>query len=255
MTKRPGGKDGGGRRGPDAGGAGSGGAPRARRKLGLGAALGVAALAVGGGWVGFYAWLRVDPGPARTAGGGGGGAPASEAQRAPFEPPAAPATGAPSAAGPEADGGAAVDPLAQVDRGGDPMLVFFETARDEAWAPVVEAALADVLRSDLSRMVPEARGLEVQCRRLACLFRAEAPRAKLPLVLDVLGFVTFGPITVAAPADDKHAQLLFITDRRMSDPHGFLEWYRRLRRRQLEEIRAGKRPNPLPVAKDKLPEM
>jgi hypothetical protein len=157
-------------------------------------------------------------------------------------PPAAPAV--PDAAPLPPD----YNPTALVQDGADPVQVFLKEPRKPSWAGPVEEAVGGQLRKDLTRAVPEARSLSMGCRTLSCLIIVDVPAEKREAASAVLNLVTLGPITtdLGLTADGK-AQILFMTEPRFADAAAFTAWYRRTRERVLDEIKTGKRPNPLPV--------
>jgi hypothetical protein len=147
------------------------------------------------------------------------------------------------------------DPTVLADQGKDPLQIYLAEPRSATWAAVVEEAIGGQLRRDLKQMVPEAKGLSMGCRTLSCLILVDVPKEQLAAASQVLGLVTLGPITVdLGLSPEGRAQVLVLTERRMADPAEFTGWYRRTRKKLLDEIRAGTRPNSLPVTSDKLPQ-
>jgi hypothetical protein len=185
--------------------------------------------------------------------------PAPPAPASPAPPPdAAPAVAAAPPQRPAPDAAHAVaadyDPTALVAKGAEPISVYMNEPRTPAWADAVEEVIGGQIRRDLQRMVPEAKGLGVSCRTLSCVIAVDAPREKIEQAIDVVTLVTLGPITVNAGLSPKGtAQILFLTERRFADPAKFIDWYRKVHKKTLEEIRSGKRPNPLPVPVDQVP--
>jgi hypothetical protein len=146
------------------------------------------------------------------------------------------------------------DPTVLVDKGSEPLQVYLAEPRSATWATVVEEAIGGQMRRDLKLMLPEARGLSMGCRTLSCLILVDAPKDKLKEANEIISLVTLGPITVdLGLSPEGRGQVLFLTERRMADPGGFVAWYRGVRRTALADIRSGKRPNTLPVTVDKLP--
>ena len=178
-----------------------------------------------------------------------------EAKPAP-PPPSAPAP--PPTTAPARPDAAALppdyDPTVLVDKGAEPLQVYLAEPRSPTWATVVEEAIGGQLRRDLKQMVPEARDLSMGCRTLSCLILIDVPKEKLPAASAVMGLVTLGPITIdLGLSPEGKAQVLVLTERRMSDPAQFTAWFRRTRRSTLDAIRSGKQPNTLPVPLAKLP--
>jgi hypothetical protein len=146
------------------------------------------------------------------------------------------------------------DPAVLADKGQDPLQIYLAEPRNATWASVVEEAIGGQLRRDLEQLVPAARGLSMGCRTLSCLILIDVPKDKLPEAAQVLSLVTLGPITVdLGLSPEGKGQVLFLTERRMSDPAAYTAWYRRARKMTLDEIRSGKRQNSLPVPVEKLP--
>jgi hypothetical protein len=171
-------------------------------------------------------------------------------KRRPPEAPGAPAPAAPAAPA-AAPLPADYDPPALVQAGAEPVQVFLKEPRKPGWAGPVEEVVGGQLRKDLTRAVPETRSLSIGCRTLSCLIIVDVPADKREAASAVLNLVTLGPITtdLGLTADGK-AQILFMTEPRFADGAAFTSWYRRTRARVLEDIKSGKRPNPLPVELD-----
>jgi hypothetical protein len=163
-------------------------------------------------------------------------------EAAPVTPPAAPAS--PDAAPLPPD----YDPTALVQGGADPVQVFLKEPRKASWAGPVEEVVGGQLRRDLAKAVPEMRSLSMGCRTLSCLIIVDVPAEKREAASAVINLVTLGPITTdLGLTEDGKAQILFMTEPRFADPAAFTTWYRRTRTRAIEDIKAGKRPNPLPI--------
>jgi len=146
------------------------------------------------------------------------------------------------------------DPAALADKGGDPLAIYLAEPRQPTWAGVVEEAIGGQLRRDLRQMVPEARGLSMGCKTLSCLILIDAPKEKMDAARAVVSVVTLGPITVdLGLSPEGRGQVLVLTERRMADPAEFTAWFRKARRRTLDDIRSGKTPNPLPVPASEVP--
>jgi hypothetical protein len=165
------------------------------------------------------------------------------AQEAPSAP-AAPAVTADAAPQLSAD----YDPTALVQGGADAVSVYLKEPRNASWAGAVEEVVGGQLRRDLKKAVPEMRSLSMGCRTLSCLVIIDVPEDKRPVASVVLNLVTLGPITAdLGLSPDGKGQLLFMTEPRFADPAAFTTWYKRTRARALEDIKTGKRPNPLPI--------
>jgi hypothetical protein len=175
------------------------------------------------------------------------------------EPPAsvqpAPATPAAPAIPPPADAlPADYDPAAMVQGGADPLKVYLAEPRTPAWAGPVEEVVGGQLARDVKHVVPGAGGVSMGCRTLSCLILIDAPPDKLPIAVGMVQFVTLGPVTVnLGPSPEGRGQILFLTERRMSDPATFTAWYTKTRRKVLDSVRAGTQPNPLPIPAKDLP--
>jgi hypothetical protein len=175
--------------------------------------------------------------------GSGDAAPAAAVQKG-TAPPAAPVDAAK----------VVYDPTKLVENGVPAGEVFLKEPRDEVWAGAAEAAIGGKMRGDLERLVPGAT-LQMQCKTLSCLIGVDAPEDKRPLALAVVKVVMLGPLLVDVdPEEDGTQRFLFITEPRMSDPQVFTEWYQRIRKRTFAEIKAGSRPNPIPLPADQLPD-
>jgi hypothetical protein len=167
--------------------------------------------------------------------------------------PAAATTAAPTAAELPAAPPGAYDPTKLLDEGKNPGEVYLAEARDPAWADVVETVVGGRMRGDLERMVPGA-GVVLHCRRLSCLVGIDAPEDKREAARNVTKFITLGPVTVDLDAEeDGTLRWLFFSEPRMSDAAVLTAWYQRLRKVTLEKIKAGKAPNPFPVAVEDVP--
>jgi hypothetical protein len=170
---------------------------------------------------------------------------------------AAPAGAGGSAAAPAAPADAAkvvYDPTKLVENGVPAGEVFLKEPRDDVWAGAAETAIGGKMRGDLERLVPGAT-LQMQCKTLTCLIGVDAPEDKRPLALAVVKVIMLGPLLVDLdPEEDGTQRFLFITEPRMSDPQVFTEWYQRTRKRTFAEIKAGSRPNPIPLPSDQLPD-
>jgi hypothetical protein len=146
------------------------------------------------------------------------------------------------------------DPTKLVENGVPAGEVFLKEPRDEVWAGAAETAIGGKMRGDLERLVPGAT-LQMQCKTLTCLIGVDAPEDKRPLALAVVKVIMLGPLLVDLdPEEDGTQRFLFITEPRMSDPQVFTEWYQRTRKRTFAEIKAGSRPNPIPLPSDQLPD-
>jgi hypothetical protein len=168
-------------------------------------------------------------------------------------PSAAPLAAAPPAA-PQGADPTGYDPSGEIFRGADPVQLFVRAPPDQRWGPVVAAGLLPVMKRDLERLVPGIEALNVTCKLLGCVFQVDGRREALQPALSVLGLVTLGPHTVAAPVSDSRAEMIFFTDRRMADPHAFVTWYLGARRRALAALKSGQRP-PLPgIPAERLPD-
>ena len=146
------------------------------------------------------------------------------------------------------------DPTVLAEKGMEPLRIYLDEPRNPTWAAVVEEAIGGQIRRDLKQMVPEARSLSMGCRTLSCLILVDVPKEKREAAAAVLGLVTLGPITVdLGLSPEGRGQILVLTERRMADPAHFTAWYRRTRQRTLDEIRAGRQKNRLPVPVSQLP--
>lgn len=154
--------------------------------------------------------------------------------QSPLAPPLPPAAGA-------------YDPMDRIRAGLSPGQVFLQEPRDPDWAPAAEAALGARMLRDLGALVPEAR-VGVTCRTLSCVIQVDAPAPKVALAMEVVKLVTLGPMMVDVPGERQdRGQVLFLGDPRMADGGQFSAWYAEAHRRTLEDIKTGKRPNPLSV--------
>ena len=181
--------------------------------------------------------------PAGAPTGGDGAPPAA------LSPPPATAVPVPSdaALGPD------YDPAKLVQDGADPVKVYLAEPRNAAWASAVENVIGGQIARDV-RQVTGGGAVSMGCRTLTCLILVGAPAGKMDLALGVAQLVTLGPVTTnLGPSPDGRGQILFLTERRMANPADFTAWYQRTRRTTLDAIRAGTRPNPLPISASALP--
>jgi hypothetical protein len=166
---------------------------------------------------------------------------------APTTPPTAaatdtaPAAAAPSLPTPVAPG---YDPTKLIDQGKNPAEVYLAEPRDETWAGPVEAVVGGRMRSDVEREIPGA-GLVLKCKSLSCLVGIDAPADKRERALAISKLMTLGPVTVdLGPEEDGTIRWLFFGESRMADANVFTAWYLKIRKRTLDQIREGKKPNP-----------
>lgn len=168
--------------------------------------------------------------------------------------PAPAATQAPAADAAPPPLPADYDPVALLDRGERPLEIYLREPRHAPWASVVESVIGGQIRRDLQATMPDVRSVGLQCRTLSCLILIDAPAERQGPAVAVATFVTLGPLMASlGPTGKGWAQVLFITDGRMADPQKFVSWYRAVRKHHLQEVREEKRPNPFPVALDKIP--
>jgi hypothetical protein len=113
--------------------------------------------------------------------------------------------------------------------------------------------LGDQITKDLRLLVPGAN-VGLRCKTLSCVIAVVAPPDKRPAAVAVARLVMLGPSLVEVAPDEKGTQRwIFFCEPRMADPRVFVQWYRKVRKQILVDIRAGKRPNPLPFPVEKLP--
>ena len=107
-----------------------------------------------------------------------------------------------------------------------------------------ETVLGGRMRADIERDVPGA-GLVLMCKTLSCLVGMDAPADKRARALAISKLMTLGPVTVDLdPEEDGTIRWLFFGESRMADANVFTAWYLQIRKRTLDQIRAGKKPNP-----------
>jgi hypothetical protein len=169
-------------------------------------------------------------------------------------PPAAPPPPPPAAKAEPASLPSDYDPTVLAEKGGDPLEIYRAEPRHPIWASAVEDVIGGQMRRDLKQMVPEARGLSIDCRTLSCLILLDVPTDKIDAARAVVTLVTLGPLTSdLGISPDGKARVLFLTERRMADPAQFTAWYRKARQTTLDGIRSGKEANPLPVPVSDIP--
>ena len=145
------------------------------------------------------------------------------------------------------------DPNKLLDQGADGGDVFQKEPRDEFWADVVEQVLGEQITKDLRLLVPGAN-VGLHCKTLSCIVGITAPEDKRLAAVAVARLVMMGPSLVELGKDDKGIdRWIFFCEPRFGDPKVLVEWYRKVRKQILTDIRSGKRPNPLPFPVDKLP--
>lgn len=178
-------------------------------------------------------------------GGHRGGAPVVNAPLAAADAGASAATG---------DAGPVLyDPTVLLDNGVPAGEVYVKEPRSDAWAEQAEAVIGGAMKADLDKMIPEAH-MAMKCKTLSCAVGIDAPEDKRAAALAVTKFVFLAPWVVdIEPEADGTVRWMFFSERRMADGKTFTDWYLRIRKRALEDIRTGKRPNPFPVALDQLP--
>jgi hypothetical protein len=149
--------------------------------------------------------------------------------------------------------GPTYDPNKLLDEGKNGGEVFDAEPRDEFWADVVEQVLGEQITKDLRLLVPGA-DVGLRCKTLSCVVAVAGPADKRAVAVAVARLIMLGPSLVELTPDDKGTlRWIFFCEPRMRDVRQFVQWYRRTRKQTLAEIRAGKRPNPLPFPVDKLP--
>lgn len=167
---------------------------------------------------------------------------------------AAPGETASPAAGAAATAPALVyDPTKLLDNGVPAAEVYDKEPRTDAWADAVEAVIGTAMTRDLQAAVPEA-GVVIKCKTLSCLIGVDAPAEKREGALNVTKFLMLAPWVVELdPEEDGTMRWLFFQEPRFGDAKTFVEWFQRLRKKTLTEIRAGEKPNPFPLPLDKVP--
>ncbi len=155
---------------------------------------------------------------------------------------------------PDAAAKVVYDPTRLLEAGVNPGEVFAKEPRDEVWAQTVETVIGGMMKADVERLSPGA-GVQLVCKTLSCIIGVDVPEDKRPPAMAMVKLVMLGPWQVdLEPEEDGTQRVLFFTEPRFADPTAFVDWYKKARKRTLEAIKSGERPNPVPVEAAQLPD-